>query len=140
MRLLVEASLTWNERYEREVRPVAAFLEQHTSFDEPVFASTDTWEEWVAISAPRPTLVDHLGGVFKYAPAKVAGPRWRLLQEIQGMQDAAEIAARLAPYGFRYALIAEGDRAQPGFAALAKGFETVLESGGAVVVDLTRPR
>jgi hypothetical protein len=140
MRLLVEASLSWNERYEREVRPVAAFLERHTSFDEPVFASTETWEAWIAISAPRPTLVDRLGGVFKYAPAKVAGPRWRLLQEIQGMQDAAEIAARLAPYGFRYALIADGDRAQPGFAALAEGFETALESGRAVLVDLTRPR
>jgi hypothetical protein len=56
------------------------------------------------------------------------------------MQDAAAIAERLRPYGFRYALIAERDLSQPGFAALARGFEPVLSSGGAVVVDLTRPR
>lgn len=127
-------------QYEREVLPLARALDERTGPDEPVLASTETWERALACAAPRPTLVDRNGGTYKYAPASVAGPRWEAAQRLAATAGRDALLELLAPYGFRYAVVSRRDRSQPGYETLATGFEVVHAGGPYVLVDLTRPR
>jgi hypothetical protein len=122
------------------IGPVTEFLRASTAADEPVFASNKTWEQAIAIGAARPGFVDRNGGTYKYAPgARVAG-RWRDLQALADLGDARAVAELLAPYGFRYAVVSDEDRARPGYEALARGFAAEIDAGGYRVVDLRQPR
>jgi hypothetical protein len=140
MRYVVEYSRVVDAMYQENVLPIARVIEEHTEPGEPVLASTDTWEKALACAAPRPTLVDRNGGTYKYAPAAIAGPRWRSSERLRGLRDRNEILTLLEPYGFGLAVVSQGDRVHAGFEVLATEFEAVFENGLFVVVDLRQPR
>lgn len=128
------------ERFSEGPDRIASYLRAHTRRDEPVFASVDTWDLAIGCAEARPNLVARSGGVYNFAPAEFVAPRWAAYQELLAAPDAASARSLLAPYGFRLAVISEKDRAQPGLAALAEGFESVLDAGVYRIVDLERPR
>lgn len=142
--LMARRAVWWSiqvaQTHETEVLPLAAEVERLTERDEPVLASAETWERTLACAAQRPTLVDRNGGTYKYAPASVAGPRWQVAEMLRTSGDRESLLTALEPYGFRYAIVSTRDRAQPGYAALAMGFELVYEGAPYVIVDLTKPR
>jgi len=140
MRYVVEYSRVVQATYEQDVLPLARFIEERTEPDEPVLASTDTWEKALACAVPRPSLVDRNGGTYKYAPATIAGPRWRALERLKKATDRDELLALLEPYDFRFAVVSRRDRAHAGFETLVTSFEAVFEGDTYVVVDLTRLR
>jgi len=125
-------------RFEAETRPVVRFLEAHTTFDEPVFAPFDVWEETIGCCAPRPNLVDRGGGSYKYASAAAVGTRWQDYRSLRGETDPKRAAALLRAYGVRFAVLRRGSKGR-GFATLEKSFETAVETEAYVIVDLGRP-
>lgn len=126
--------------FDTGARQVAAYLREHTPRDEPVFASFDTWDLAIGCAEPRPNLVARRGGLYNFAPADFVAPRWRDYQDLLQLDDPSAAREKLTPYGFRLAVIAEKDLGERGFAALANGFENVLEAGNYRIVDLNRAR
>jgi hypothetical protein len=125
--------------FEESGEQVAAFLEENTDFDEPVFASVATWEYAIGCCVPRPNLVGRGEGIHNYVPASVVGTRYRDYLAVVSGSSATENAAILAPYGFRYAVIHVRDTDRPGLAALAAGFEVRVLTAEYLVVDLQAP-
>jgi hypothetical protein len=119
---------------------VARFLEQHTQPDEPVFATTETWDRSIGCCVPRPNLVARRGGIYNFAPAEVVAPRWKTYLEVLEQHDPRAVRDALRPYGFRLVVVARDELSRPGLAAVARGFEAVLENGSYLIFDLERPR
>jgi hypothetical protein len=140
MTKVVSLSEAASVRQLERIAPVTEFLLVHTAVDEPVFASNETWEQAIAIGAPRPGFVDRNGGTYKYAPEARVAERWRDLQALADLTQVDEVEALLRPYDFRYAVVSVRDRARPGFEALATGFEAKVEAGDYRVVDLRQRR
>jgi hypothetical protein len=119
---------------------VGRFLVERTGPDEPVFATPDTWDRVVAPLAPRPNLVARNGGLYNFAPADVVAPRWTAYEQALAAGSAGEAREALRPFGARLAVLAREELARhAGLAALAGGFDVVLENARYVVVDLDAP-
>lgn len=116
---------------------LAAWLRANVPPDEPVFASTDTWDRAIGCVEPRANLVARRGGLYNFAPADVVGPRWADYQAVLAAPDAAAVRQLLAPYGFRYAVLAREELGKhPGLRALARGAPVRFENRLFLAVEL----
>ena len=137
----LQSSLNMEQIYESSGVEIVHFLETHTSADQPVFASVDTWDRAIGCCVPRPNLVARNGGNYNFAPAAVVDARWKDYVAICALDDPRAIESLLHPYGFRYAVLRPQDAFDaPGFRALAEGFEVVLANDDFTIVDLSRPK